>query len=90
VIKFAAMKKIEVSTKNYCPHCQRAKELLRRKGITFIEYDVTDDALLEQEMRERSGHATVPEIFIEDAWVGGCDSLHALEQSGTLDRMLED
>lgn len=84
------MKKIEIYTKSYCPHCQRAKELLRRKGASFVEYDVTEDPLKEQEMRERSGRKTVPEIFIDDALVGGCDSLYALEEQGSLDRMLGD
>lgn len=84
------MKKIEIYTKNYCSYCQRAKDLLRRKGVNFVEYDVTDDPAREQEMRERSGRVTVPEIFIDDALVGGCDNLFALEAQGSLDRMLGD
>jgi glutaredoxin 3 len=84
------MKKIEIYTKSYCSYCQRAKELLRQKGVSFIEYDVTEDSLKEQEMRERSGRMTVPEIFIDDALVGGCDNLFALDKQGSLDRMLED
>lgn len=84
------MKKIEIYTKNYCSYCQRAKDLLRRKGVNFVEYDVTDDPAREQEMRERSGRITVPEIFIDDALVGGCDNLYALEAQGSLDRMLGD
>ncbi len=84
------MKKIEIYTKSHCSYCHRAKELLRQKGVTFIEYDVTEDSVKEQEMRERSGRMTVPEIFIDDALVGGCDNLFALEQRGSLDRMLED
>jgi glutaredoxin 3 len=84
------MKKIEIYTKSYCPHCRRAKDLLRSKGATFTEYDVTDDPVKEQEMRERSGRMTVPEIFIDDALIGGCDNLYALEQAGSLDGMLED
>lgn len=82
------MKKIEIYTKNYCPHCRRAKELLDSKGVHFLEYDVTEDAHKEQEMRERSGRPTVPEIFIEDTLVGGCDDLYALEEQGSLDSML--
>ncbi len=84
------MKKIEIYTKSHCSYCHRAKELLCQKGVTFIEYDVTEDSGKEQEMRERSGRMTVPEIFIDDALVGGCDNLFALEQRGSLDRMLED
>ena len=84
------MKKIEIYTKSYCSYCHRAKELLRQKGVRFIEYDVTDDPDREQEMRERSGRMTVPEIFIDDALVGGCDNLFALDKQGSLDRMLED
>jgi len=84
------MKKVEIYTKSYCSYCQRAKELLRRKGVRFIEYDVTDNPDLELEMRQRSGRTTVPEIFIDDALVGGCDNLFTLEQRGSLERMLEE
>ncbi|MDO3378033.1 glutaredoxin 3 [Geoalkalibacter halelectricus] len=82
------MKRVEIYTKSYCPYCKRAKELLHIKGVEFIEYDVTDDPRKEQEMRQRSGRRTVPEIFIDDSLVGGCSDLFDLDEKGELDRML--
>jgi glutaredoxin 3 len=82
------MKKIEIYTKSYCPYCHRAKDLLQSKNARFIEYDVTNDPAREQEMRRRSGRTTVPEIFIDDRLIGGCDDLMALEQRGALDPLL--
>ncbi|ABA87498.1 glutaredoxin [Syntrophotalea carbinolica DSM 2380] len=84
------MKKIELYTKSHCPYCRRAKDLLHIKKAIFVEYDVTNDPAKEQEMRERSGRMTVPEIFIDESLVGGCDDLYALEQQGILDGMLRD
>jgi len=83
------MKKIEIYTKNYCPYCRLAKELLSGKDLSFIEYDVTGNQEMEEEMRRRSGRKTVPEIFIDDALIGGCDDLVALDQSGGLDSLLK-
>lgn len=82
------MKRVEIYTKSYCPYCHRAKELLRIKGVEFIEYDVTTDPLREREMRERSGRTTVPEIFADDLLLGGCDDLFELDEQGELDRRL--
>jgi len=62
--------------------------LLNRKGITFEEIDVYMDAAARKEMMERSGRRTVPQIFIGDHHVGGCDDLHALETAGELDPLL--
>ncbi len=74
------MKQVEIYTKNYCPYCWRAKELLRIKGIPFTEYDITENPAKEMEMRRRSGHKTVPEIFILDGRLassrGAADNLH--------------
>ncbi len=82
------MKKIEIYTKSYCPYCHRAKKLLQSKNATFIEYDLTVDPGKEQEMRERSGRTTVPEIFVDDRLIGGCDDLYALDKAGKLDETL--
>ena len=82
------MKKVEIYTKDYCPYCHRAKDLLQQKGIAFIEYDVSHDPAKEQEMRERSGRRTVPEIFIDHVLIGGCDDLHALDKEHPLDGLL--
>jgi len=83
------MKKIEIYTKDYCPFCHRAKDLLRVKGAEFIEYDVTTDAPKEKEMRDRSGRTTVPEIFIDDQLLGGCDDLFDLEAAGELEKRFD-
>lgn len=82
------MNAVEIYTKSYCPYCQRAKELLRIKGVNFTEYDITQDAVKEAEMRQRSGRETVPEIFISGVLVGGCSDLFDLDEVGELDRLL--
>lgn len=79
----------EIYTKDYCPYCHRAKELLNIKGIVFVEYDVTNDSTLESKMRQRAGRHTVPQIFIDDRHIGGCDDLFALDEQGGLDLMLQ-
>jgi len=82
------MKQIEIYTKGYCAYCQRAKALLQSKQVAFVEYDITEDPAKEQEMRRRAGRQTVPEIFIDNALIGGCDDLFALDAAGTLDQRL--
>jgi glutaredoxin 3 len=73
----------------WCPYCQRARDLLSKKGIEFREIDVDDDPQLREEMIARSGRRTVPQIFIGEKHVGGCDDLLALDASGELDRLLQ-
>jgi glutaredoxin 3 len=81
--------KVEVYTTSYCPFCTRAKSLLKNKGVSFEEIDVTEDAGLRQKMIDLSGgRRTVPEIFIDGKIVGGYDELKALDDAGTLDSML--
>jgi glutaredoxin 3 len=81
--------KVEVYTTSFCPFCTRAKALLKSKGVSFVEIDVTEDAQLRQKMVELSGgRRTVPEIFINDKIVGGYDELKALDDAGALDPML--
>lgn len=82
------MAHVEIYTKNYCSFCHRAKELLRIKNINFSEYDVTHSRELEQQMRARAGRHTVPQIFIDDQHIGGCDDLFALDENGRLDPLL--
>jgi len=82
------MKKVEIYTKSYCPFCRRAKELLHLKNVSFIEYDVTGDPAKERDIRDRSKRDTVPEIFVDDRLIGGCDDLFALDAEGELDRIL--
>jgi len=80
--------KVEIYTKRNCSYCQRAKELLRIKGVNFVEYDITDDLLLAAEMRQRSQRQTVPAILFDDILIGDCPELFDLDERGVLDRML--
>lgn len=82
------MKKIEIYTKDYCPYCHRAKDLLSRKEVDFIEYDISDDPEKGSQMRQRAERHTVPQIFIGDQHIGGCDDLYALDMDGKLDPLL--
>lgn len=80
--------KIEIYTKVYCAYCQRAKELLRIKGIPFVEYDITDNQIKASEMQRRSRLQTMPGIFINDNPIGGCNELFDLDERGDLDFLL--
>lgn len=83
------MATVEVYSTSYCPYCIRAKGLLERKGVEFVEIDVTDDPVLRAQMvKLAGGRRTVPEIFINGEIIGGCDELYALELSGELDTLL--
>jgi glutaredoxin 3 len=73
----------------WCPYCQRALGLLAKKGLEVTEIDVEEDGKLREEMVARSGRRTVPQIFIGDRHVGGCDDLFALDASGELDRLIQ-
>ena len=83
------MKPVEIYTSPLCGFCHAAKRLLNQKGIAFSEIDVLADPGRKPEMIERAGgKRTVPQIFIGDTHVGGCDELHALERQGKLDGLL--
>ena len=82
------MSKVTIYTTMFCSYCHRAKKLLERKGVAYEEIDVGFDPLLRSEMEEKAGRSTVPQIWIGDRHVGGCDDLYALERSGELERML--
>ena len=83
------MKSVRIYTTPICPYCVRAKSLLKRKGIEAEEVDVFMDMDARAEMESRTGGArTVPQIFIGDFHVGGCDELYALEKAGKLDPLL--
>lgn len=85
------MAKVEIYTRELCPYCTAAKELLHAKHVKFIEYHAGEDEDLKQEMLNRSnGRRTFPEIFINDKHIGGFDDMNALEQNGTLDKMLQE
>jgi len=83
------MPKIQIYTTPICPYCVRAKALLKKKGAEFEEIDVFMDSDKREEMQKRShGGRTVPQIFVGETHVGGCDDLYALESKGQLDRLL--
>lgn len=84
------MPPVEIYTTRYCPYCVSAKALLKRKGVSFKEIDVAGDRKLREVMIQRAnGRVTVPQIFIGEMHVGGCDDLHALDRAGKLDPLLE-
>ena len=81
--------KVDIYTKFGCGYCFRAKSLLDEKGVDYNEYDITMGGEKRDEMQERAPNArTVPQIFIGDTHVGGCDDLYALESAGKLDPLL--
>ena len=83
------MADITIYTTASCPYCIRAKALLKHKGAAYDEIDVGRDHALRQEMTARArGRRTVPQIFVGDTHVGGCDDLYALDQQGRLDPLL--
>ncbi|MES2984869.1 MAG: glutaredoxin 3 [Pseudomonadota bacterium] len=82
------MSTITIYTTNYCPYCVRAKDLLKRKGQSFTEISAEDDAVREAMIIKAGGQRTVPQIFINDQHIGGCDDLYALEKAGKLDALL--
>jgi glutaredoxin 3 len=84
------MATVEVYSGPHCPYCVKAKELLKRKGVAFAEFDVKADAEKMQEMLAKSnGRRTIPQIFINGQHIGGCDDLYALDASGGLDPLLQ-
>ncbi len=83
------MARVVMYTKAMCPYCAMAKQLLRLKGHDWIEIDVAADPSRREEMIDRSGRGTVPQIFIGETHVGGYDELAALERAGELDSLLE-
>lgn len=79
------VRNIIIYSTSRCPYCVRAKALLERKGMKFTEIMVDENDSLRDEMIEKSQRYTVPQIFINDQHIGGCDDLYALERSGKLD-----
>ena len=83
------MSTVELYTSPYCGYCHAAKRLLASKSVSFQEIDLSLDPGRRSEMLARAnGLQTVPQIFINDQHIGGCDELHALERSGKLGAML--
>ena len=86
------MLKIEVYSKNICPYCVKAKQLLKLKGVedSIIEYNIeTNQEKLKEMLTRSGGRKTVPQIFINDVHIGGCDDLYAMDTAGKLDALLK-
>ena len=83
------MRVVEIYVKTTCPYCWRAKHLLDSKGVDYREISVDFGGAERQKMIQRAnGRTTVPQIFIDDRHIGGCDDLMALERSGRLDELI--
>jgi glutaredoxin 3 len=82
------MAKIVIYTTTICPYCVRAKQLFQRKGLSYEEIDVSRNHELRQQLVQQTRQRTVPQIFINEQHIGGCDDLYALERQGALDPLL--
>lgn len=84
------MANVEIYSTGTCPYCVRARNLLERKGVQYVEYRVDLKPELRPEMERRAnGGTSVPQIFIDDRHIGGCDDMHALDADGQLDPLLK-
>ena len=83
------MARVEIYATMFCPYCARAKNLLEKKGVPYVNIDVIEHSDKRDEMVKRSGgRQTVPQIFIDGEHIGGSDDLYALERAGKLDAKL--
>jgi len=80
---------VTIYVSDWCPYCRQAKDLLAQKNVVFNEINVEEQPRLREEMVARSNRRTVPQIFIGDRHVGGCDDLVELDRSGELDRLIQ-
>ena len=84
------MAEVTIYSTQVCPYCIKAKQLLSSKGVDYKEIDISRDPALVEEVQTRSGgRRTVPQIFIGDYHVGGCDDLFALDTAGELEELLK-
>lgn len=83
------MTQATIYTTRFCPYCIRAKQLLDSKGVNYRNIAVDQNPGLRQEMMKKSGQRTVPQIWLKDKHIGGCDDLYALERAGKLDKLLQ-
>lgn len=82
--------KVEIYTWSSCPYCIRAKALLKQKGVEFTEYCIDGDEVARAKMSQRAnGRRSLPQIFINDQHIGGCDDAYALNAQGRLDQLLQ-
>ena len=84
------MADIVIYTKTHCPYCDKAKQLLNIKGAQYREINVGNDPVAREDLTiKANGRKTVPQIFIDDRHIGGCDDLMALNDAGGLDPLLK-
>ena len=83
------MSEVIVYSSDYCPYCSRAKHLLASKSVAFEEIKVDGKPQLRAEMTKKAGRTSVPQIWIGEKHIGGCDDLYALERAGKLDALLK-
>lgn len=80
---------VKVYSTSVCPYCVRAKQLLERKGIAYTEINLSNEAPeVRVELMEKTRHRTVPQIFINDEFIGGFDQLYQLDREGKLDQLI--
>ena len=82
------MAKVVIYSSDWCPYCIRAKQLLTSKSVSFEEIRVDGKADVRAEMTRKAGRTSVPQIWIGETHVGGCDDLYSLERAGKLDALL--
>ncbi|PRA30333.1 glutaredoxin 3 [Pseudomonas poae] len=82
------MSQVVIYTTQFCPYCVRAKALLAKKGVAFDEVKIDGNRQLRDEMIQKAGRTSVPQIWIGAKHIGGCDELYALDYAGKLDALL--
>jgi glutaredoxin 3 len=87
-LHLSKMKKVVIYSKEICPYCVRAKALLSRKNVAFEEIKISDEVTRNEMIKKSGGRLTVPQIFIDDVHIGGCDDLYELESQKKLDALL--
>lgn len=81
--------KVEIYTWDHCPYCQKAISLLDKKEIKYTRYRIDGDEAAREKMTVRAnGRKSVPQVFIDDKYIGGCDDTHALDDKGELDKLI--
>jgi glutaredoxin 3 len=83
------MPAVTIYTGGFCSACVRAKALLERRGIAYTEVNVEDHPGLQRELLARSGRRTLPQVYVDESWVGGADELAALDASGDLMKLVQ-
>ncbi|MCF9034984.1 glutaredoxin 3 [Acinetobacter nectaris] len=84
------MANVVIYSTTVCPYCIRAKQLLERKGISYKEVNLSNEAPdVRIELMQRTNHRTVPQIFINDQFIGGFDQLYALDRESKLDELID-